>query len=58
MRHDWQLRRNRAVYPRAWLVHHARVRPPARDPDARDRADQVAAFMNDPIWSDPGRTFL
>ena len=29
VRDDWQLRRNRAAYPRAWLVHYARVRPPA-----------------------------
>ena len=29
VREDWQLRRNRAAYPRAWLVHAARIRAPA-----------------------------
>src|SRR5262249_29523045 len=52
---DWQLRRNRAAYPRAWLVHRARFRPPARDPDARAQLVRTLAFRNDPIWSDPQR---
>src|SRR5207302_1198026 len=33
VRKDWQLRRNRAAYPRAWVVHSAQVRAPASDPD-------------------------
>jgi len=55
VRQDWQLRRNRAAFPRAWVVHFARIRPPASDPD--DRADLIRtlAFQNDPIWSDPSR---
>jgi hypothetical protein len=55
VRHDWQLRRNRAVYPRAWVVHDARVRPVASDPAVRDRLTASLTFMNDPIWSEPGR---
>ena len=43
MRQDWQLRRNRAAYPRAWVVHHARIRPPAADPDER-RLDADPGF--------------
>jgi hypothetical protein len=58
VRQDWQLRRNRAAYPRAWIVHHARIRPPATDPDARARLMRTLAFMNDPIWREPDRTVL
>ncbi len=58
VRQDWQLRRNRAAYPRAWIVHHARIRPPARDPDARARLTRTLVFMNDPMWIDPDRTVL
>ena len=54
MRQDWQILRNKAAYPRAWLVHHARIRPPASDPVAR--ADLVAeiAHPGDLFWSEPG----
>jgi len=58
VRQDWQLRRNRASYPRAWLVHYARFRPPVRDPDARAGLIRSLAFMNDPLWNDPSRTVL
>jgi hypothetical protein len=52
---DWQLRRNRAAYPRAWVVHYARVVPPADDPDDRAELMRSLVFMDDPIWSDPDR---
>ncbi len=55
---DWQLRRNRAAFPRAWVVHHARLRPPASDPDSRARLMRTLVFMNDPIWREPGRSVL
>ncbi len=55
---DWQLRRNLAVYPRAWLVHHARIRAPASDPEARARLLRTLLFMDDPIWREPRRTVL
>jgi hypothetical protein len=55
VRQDWQLRRNLAAYPRAWIVHYARVLPPAND--AAERAEMIdsLAFTNDPIWNDPRR---
>jgi hypothetical protein len=55
VREDWQLRRNRAAYPRAWVVHYARIRPPATDPDARSSLLRTLVFMNDPIWKENNR---
>jgi hypothetical protein len=55
VRHDWQLRRNRAAYPRAWVVHDAQVRPPSADVDTRARRMRTLIYMNDPIWSEPNR---
>ncbi len=55
VRQDWQLRRNRAAYPRAWLVHYARVTPPATDPDDRAELMRALIYMDDPIWSQPDR---
>jgi hypothetical protein len=55
VRQDWQLRRNRAAYPRAWVVHYARVVPPADDPDDRAELMRSLIFMDDPIWSDHDR---
>jgi hypothetical protein len=57
-RQDWQLRRNKAAYPRAWIVHSSRVRSPARDPGTRGEMMRALAFMNDPIWSEPDRPVL
>ena len=55
-RHDWQLRRNLAAYPRAWLVHHAPASAPPRPayPSAGDLM-RFLLFNNDAIWSDPGK---
>jgi hypothetical protein len=58
VRRDWQLLRNRAAYPRAWLVHHARLRPPSADPEARARLLRTMLFMNDPIWRQRDGTVL
>jgi hypothetical protein len=55
MGQDWQLRRNRAAYPRAWVVHYARIRPPAADLVERASLMGTLAFMNDPIWTDNDR---
>ncbi len=52
---DWQLVRNKAAYPRAWLVHDARLIAPVTDPAARDELARQLYFMNDPFWSDPNR---
>jgi hypothetical protein len=55
LRYDWQLRRNRAAYPRAWVVHNAQVRPPAADSDTRARRLRTLIYLNDPIWKERGR---
>jgi hypothetical protein len=54
-REDWQLVRNKAAYPRAWLVHNALVIPPVTGPDDRARLRRELVYQNDPIWSDPSR---
>jgi hypothetical protein len=58
VRHDWQLRRNTAAYPRAWIVHHARIRPLATDREARAHLLRAILFMNDPIWREAHQTVL
>ena len=58
LRHDWQLRRNLDVYPRAWIVHSAQVRSPASDSGTRAQYIRTVIYMNDPIWSEPGRPVL
>jgi hypothetical protein len=58
MRHDWQLRRNLAAYPRAWIVHSAQVRSPASDPNTRAERIRTLIYANDPIWSERGRPVL
>ncbi len=58
LRHDWQLRRNLAAYPRAWIVHSAQVRAPASDPDTRAQRIRTLVYMNDPIWSERDRPVL
>ncbi len=58
LRHDWQLRRNLAAYPRAWLVHSAQVRSPTSDPDTRAQRIRTLIYGNDPIWSERGRPVL
>jgi hypothetical protein len=55
LRQDWQLRRNLAAYPRAWVVHSARVRAPASDPETRAEWISTILYMNDPIWSERDR---
>lgn len=58
LRKDWQLRRNLAAYPRAWLVHYARIRPPAADAETRAGLMRSLTFMNDAIWREKDRTVL
>ncbi len=58
VRQGWQLRRNQAVYPRAWVVHSAQLHAPAADADTRARMIRVLTYMNDSIWSDAGRHAL
>lgn len=55
IRNDWQLRRNRDAYPRAWVVHHALIRREAASAEARADLMRTLVYMNDPIWTEPNR---
>jgi hypothetical protein len=54
---NWQLLRNKEAFPRAWLVHHARVRRPVRGRDDPDRVElmQDLVYQADPFLREPGR---
>ncbi|GIW87515.1 MAG: hypothetical protein KatS3mg108_1839 [Isosphaeraceae bacterium] len=54
---DWQLLRNRASYPRAWIVHDAIVRPPIRGLRRLDREPLMRdiLYQADPLWTSPDR---
>ena len=54
---DWMLFRNKAAYPRAWVVHQARFLKPIPGRAGKDRQrlmDQIL-FANDAFWHDPDR---
>jgi hypothetical protein len=57
MTKDVQVRRNLAVYPRAWVVHDVRpIKPGSGSSDsARAAIVRSLLFQNDAIWSDPDR---
>jgi hypothetical protein len=54
---DWQLMRNEAAYPRAWVVHNATMLPPIRGLGRKDREAPMfeILYQNDPFWSVPNR---
>jgi hypothetical protein len=52
---DWQILRNQAAYPDAWIVHRARVVAPATKPEFRADLFAAIGFQNDPFWNDSGR---
>src|SRR5262249_17634671 len=56
--HDYQVRRNLAVYPRAWVVHSARYIKPITGLSRVDREAPMLEILysNDPFWKDPTRT--
>ncbi len=54
---DWQIYRNEDAYPRAWVVHDARVIPPVTEAD-RERVFNRLLYQNDALWSDPSRSVL
>ena len=56
--HDYQVRRNLAVYPRAWVVHSARNLKSlsGMGREDRDLPMQEILFANDPVWKDATRT--
>ena len=55
---DFQILRNLDAYPRAWIVHGARIKPEVsgltRGP--RKETMEEILFSNDPYWSDSERT--
>jgi hypothetical protein len=53
---DFQVLRNRAAYPRAWVVHRARF-PGVRDrgSDRRNAMMTEVLFQNDDLWHDDAR---
>ncbi|MFO0952106.1 MAG: hypothetical protein U0835_13350 [Isosphaeraceae bacterium] len=54
---DWMLLRNRAAFPRAWVVHRARfekpIGPGEADRERRERVMEQILYPDDPIWSRP-----
>jgi hypothetical protein len=54
---DWQLLRNDAVFPRAWVVHEVRRMEPIRGlaRTARARVMEEITYQADPIWFDATR---
>jgi hypothetical protein len=54
---DWQLLRNEAAFPRAWVVHQARIYKPIRGLAIEDREKVMGEilFANDALWYDPRR---
>jgi hypothetical protein len=59
---DWMLLKNLYAFPRAWVVHHARVRKPVSVLRLKDQLydDRLALlqdllYENDAFWSDPPR---
>jgi hypothetical protein len=54
---DWQILRNEAAYPRAWVVHSARIIAPIRGLRRKDReaAMEELLYQADPFWFEPGR---
>jgi hypothetical protein len=53
--HDFQIRRNLKVFPRAWVVHDALALAPmeGRTRIERSRPMQDMLYADDPIWHDP-----
>jgi hypothetical protein len=54
---DVQVLRNEAAFPRAWVVHQARVFPPVRSMRPYDRRElmQEILFQDDEFWHEPTR---
>jgi hypothetical protein len=54
---DWQILRNKAAYPRAWIVHRVRPIRPLAGSGRRDREAVMAEilYQADPFWNEPGR---
>ncbi len=52
---DWQLLRNEAAFPRAWVVHQAHFRPPIDGLRKEDRMRIMTQILyeENPIWHEP-----
>lgn len=55
---DWQVLRNENAYPRAWVVHSARVVRPIRDMtrESREGPMEEVLYQADELWYNPDRT--
>jgi hypothetical protein len=55
---DWQLLRNDAAFPRAWLVHSARFINPIKGLKKSDREKPMEEilYQNDPFWNAPDQS--
>lgn len=56
-REDFQIRRNLAAYPRAWVVHKVRFWNPIHGLSKTDRKQKMEEllYQNDALWNDPDR---
>ena len=52
---DVQVLRNEDAFPRAWVVHRARVRPPGGGARARGDTLDELRYPGDELWFEPGR---
>lgn len=57
---DWQVFRNRAAFPRAWIVHEARVVRPFEELTEPEQSARIRTltYQADPLWNEPGRPVL
>ncbi|MBX6314790.1 MAG: YfhO family protein [Isosphaeraceae bacterium] len=57
--HDFQVRRNRRMFPRAWVIHQARyLKEPVRGLEKESRQEPMEEMLysaQDPFWHDPDR---
>ena len=53
--HDYQILRNKDAYPRAWVVHDIRLKPPILDLNRKSRTRTVYEILYpaDAYWFDP-----
>ena len=56
---DWRLVRNLNAFPRAWVVHDARIRRPINGLNRKDRESLMFEILypNDPFWNDGVEAF-
>jgi hypothetical protein len=57
---DVQIFRNKDAFPRAWVVHDARFKPPVVGLTRGERKETMEEilFSNDPFWNDPERSYF